>query len=194
VDKRRVENLLKDGAATQKQMDDINASLSMIDKQVASLKIQFGGIASQVASFTQQIAQLEESISRSKIINPIKGTVLTKYAEKDEVATYGKPLYKIADLTEITLRAYIGGSQLPYIKLGSAIDVAYDKDEKTNTRVRGTVSWVSPSAEFTPKTIQTKEERVNLVYAVKIRVPNDGSMKIGMPGEIRFMNPSNQKP
>ena len=194
VDKHRIENLLKDGAATRKQMDDVNASLSLIDKQVASLKIQFGGIASQVASITQQVAQLEESINRSRIINPIKGTVLTKYAEKDEVATYGKPLYKIADLCEITLRAYVGGSQLPYIKLGSAIDVAFDKDEKTNTTVQGIVSWISPSAEFTPKTIQTKEERVNLVYAVKIRVKNDGSMKIGMPGEIRFMNPSNQKP
>ncbi len=194
VDKHRIENLLKDGAATQKQMDDVHASLNLIDKQIASLKIQFGGIASQVSSITQQIAQLSESINRSKIINPIKGTVLTKYAEKDEVATYGKPLYKIADLTEINLRAYVGGSQLPYIKLGAVIDVAYDKDEKTNTTVQGIVSWISPSAEFTPKTIQTKEERVNLVYAVKIRVKNDGSMKIGMPGEIRFMNPSNQKP
>jgi HlyD family secretion protein len=194
VEKSRVERLLKDGAATQKQMDDITASLNLIDKQVASLKIQFGGISSQVASITQQIAQLNESISRSKIINPINGTVLTKYAEKDEIATYGKPLYKIADLSEITLRAYVGGTQLPYIRLGSTIDVAYDKDENTNTHVRGIVSWVSPSAEFTPKTIQTKEERVNLVYAVKVRVKNDGSMKIGMPGEIRFMNMSNQKP
>lgn len=194
VEKRRVLSMMKDGAATQKQMDDINASLNMIDKQIASLRIQFGGISSQVASIAQQIAQLEQSIMRSKIINPIKGTVLTKYAEKDEVATYGKPLYKIADLTEITLRAYVSGSQLPLIKLGSAIDVAYDKDEKTNTQVQGLVSWISPSAEFTPKTIQTKEERVNLVYAVKIRVKNDGSMKIGMPGEIRFMNTSNQKP
>jgi HlyD family secretion protein len=194
VDKNRVERLLKDGAATQKQMDDINASLNLIDKQVASLKIQFGGISSQVASITQQIAQLDESISRSEIINPIKGTVLTKYAEKDEVATYGKPLYKIADLSVITLRAYVGGTQLPYIKLGSGIDVAYDKDENTNTHVQGIISWVSPTAEFTPKTIQTKEERVNLVYAVKVRVKNDGSMKIGMPGEIRFINTSNQKP
>ena len=194
VDKRRIENLLKDGAATQKQLDDVNASLNLIDKQIASLKIQFGGIDSQVASITQQIAQLEESISRSRIINPIMGTVLTKYAEKDEVATYGKPLYKIADLSVITLRAYVGGTQLPYIKLGAGIDVAYDKDENTNTSTKGIVSWISPSAEFTPKTIQTKEERVNLVYAVKVRVKNDGSMKIGMPGEIRFMNTSNQKP
>jgi len=194
VDKQRVEKLMKDGAATQKQLDDINAGLNMIEKQTASLKVQFGGISSQVASITQQIAQFEQLINRSKIINPIKGTVLTKYAEKDEVATYGKPLYKIADLSVIILRAYVGGSQLPNIKLGSAIDVAFDKDEKTNTHIRGVVSWISPSAEFTPKTIQTKEERVNLVYAVKIMVPNDGSMKIGMPGEIRFMNSTNQKP
>jgi HlyD family secretion protein len=191
VEKRRVERLLKDGAATQKQMDDINASLNLIDKQVASLKIQFGGISSQVSSIAQQIAQLEESVKRSKIINPLKGTVLTKYAEKDEVATYGKPLYKIADLSVITLRAYVGGSQLPYIKLGSTIDVAFDKDETSNTHVRGVVSWISPSAEFTPKTIQTKDERINLVYAVKVKVTNDGSMKIGMPGEIRFMQTLN---
>jgi len=194
VDKNRIIRLLADGAATQKQMDDVNASLNLIDKQIASLKIQFGGISSQVSSITQQIAQLDESISRCKIINPIRGTVLTKYAEKDEVATYGKPLYKIADLSEITLRAYVDGTQLPYIKLGSEIDVAYDKDENTNIHIQGIVSWVSPSAEFTPKTIQTKEERVNLVYAVKVRVKNDGSMKIGMPGEVRFMNTSNQKP
>ena len=194
IDKNRVERLLKDGAATQKQMDDINANLNLIDKQISSLKIQFGGIASQVASISQQVAQINESVSRSKIINPIKGTVLTKYTEKDEVATFGKPLYKIADLSVITLRAYVGGSQLPYIKLGSTIDVTYDKDEKTNNHIGGIVSWISPSAEFTPKTIQTKEERVNLVYAVKVRVRNDGSMKIGMPGEIRFMNTPNQKP
>ena len=194
VEKNRVERLLRDGAATQKQMDDINACLNLIDKQVASLKIQFGGISSQVASITQQIAQLDQSINRSKIINPIKGTVLTKYAEKDEVATYGKPLYKIADLSEITLRAYVSGSQLPLIHLGSTIDVAFDKDENNNTHIQGLVSWISPSAEFTPKTIQTKEERVNLVYAVKVRVKNDGSMKIGMPGEIRFINTINQKP
>jgi len=194
IEKKRVITLLKDGAATQKQMDDINANLNLIDKQISSLKIQFGGISSQVASISQQIAQLDQSISRSKIINPIKGTVLTKYAEKDEVATYGKPLYKIADLTVITLRAYVGGSQLPYIRLGALIDVAFDKDEKTNTHTKGVVSWISPSAEFTPKTIQTKEERVNLVYAVKVRVINDGSIKIGMPGEIRFMNINNQNP
>lgn len=194
VEKHRVERLLKDGAATQKQSDDINASLNLIDKQVASFKIQFGGISSQVSSIVQQIAQLDESINKSKIINPIKGTVLTKYAEKDEVATYGKPLYKIADLSVITLRAYVGGSQLPNIKLGSTIDVAFDKDEKNNTHVPGIVTWISPTAEFTPKTIQTKEERVNLVYAVKVRVVNDGLMKIGMPGEIRFINTSNQKP
>ncbi|MCK9219525.1 MAG: efflux RND transporter periplasmic adaptor subunit [Bacteroidales bacterium] len=193
VEKRRVEHLLRDGAATQKQMDDIIASLNLIEKQISSLKIQNGGILNQVASVTQQIAQLEQSISRSRIINPIKGTVLTKYAEKNEVAIYGKPLYKIADLSEIILRAYVGGSQLPYIKLGSTIDVAFDKDEKTNSHVQGVVSWISPSAEFTPKTIQTKEERVNLVYAVKIRVKNDGSIKIGMPGEIRFLNVLNKK-
>ena len=114
--------------------------------------------------------------------------MLTKYAEPDEVATYGKPLYRIADLTEMTLRVYVTGAQLPNINIGQKVKVLYDKDVKTNTRTEGVVSWISQTAEFTPKTIQTKEERVNLVYAVKIRVMNNGAMKIGMPGEIKLIN------
>jgi HlyD family secretion protein len=188
VDKRRIENLLKDGAATQKQLDDINSALNLADRQIALVKSQYAGIGNQVGSVTEQIAQLEESIRNSYIINPVAGTVLTKFAEQDEVATFGKPLYKIADIRVITLRVYVSGAQLPHIRLGQQVDVFYDRDESTNTKTSGTVTWISESAEFTPKTIQTKEERVNLVYAVKIRVRNDGSMKIGMPGEIRFMN------
>jgi len=187
IEKRRAEKLLKDGAATQKQMDDINASLNLIDKQIASLKIQFSGIENQVGSVIQQIAQLSESIARSKIINPVTGTVLTKYAENGEVATYGKSLYKIADLREMQLRVYVSGAQLSDIKIGEKVEVRFDKDIKTNSRIEGIVSWISQTAEFTPKTIQTKEERVNLVYALKVRVKNDGSLKIGMPGEIKLL-------
>ncbi len=184
VEKRRVEKLLQDGAATQKQMDDINASLNMIEKQISSIKIQNKGIEDQIASIGQQIAQITESIRNSRIINPIKGTVLTKYVEKDEVTSYGKPLYKIADLREMLLRVYITGAQLPHVKIGEKVEVRYDNDETSFSRTSGIISWISQTAEFTPKTIQTKEERVNLVYAVKVRVPNDGSLKIGMPGEI----------
>lgn len=184
VEKRRVEKLLQDGAATQKQMDDINASLNMIEKQIISIKTQNRGIEDQIASIDQQVAQIAESIRNTCIINPIKGTVLTKYVEKDEVTTYGKPLYKIADLREMLLRVYITGAQLPHVKIGEKVEVRYDNDETSFSRTSGIISWVSQTAEFTPKTIQTKEERVNLVYAVKVRVPNDGSLKIGMPGEI----------
>jgi HlyD family secretion protein len=188
VDKKRVEKLLKDGAATQKQMDDINASLNLVDKQIASIRSQFSGVSDQVSSINQQIAQIDESIRNSRILNPVDGTVLTKFAEANEIATYGKPLYKIADLRTMDLRVYVSGTQLPLIKIGQQVEVRFDKDEKTNSKTTGIVSWVSQTAEFTPKVIQTKEERVNLVYAVKVRVQNDGSMKIGMPGEIKLLS------
>ena len=187
VEKARVERLLKDGAATTKQMDDIMASLNLADKQIASVKSQYASLDAQVSTFNKQIDQINNSIADAHIINPIKGTVLTKYAEPDEVTTFGKPVYKIADLTSLDLRVYVSGVQLPYIKIGQKVEVRYDKDEKTNNSVEGVVTWISETAEFTPKTIQTKEERVNLVYAAKVRVKNNGALKIGMPGEIRFM-------
>jgi HlyD family secretion protein len=188
IEKNRVIRLLKDGAATQKQLDDINSSLNMIDKQIASIKSQFRGIGDQIGSTEQQIAQVRESIRNSRIVNPVKGTVLTKFAENNEVTSFGKPLYKIADLREMQLRVYVSGAQLPHIKIGDKVEVRIDQDEKTNTTMEGIVSWISQSAEFTPKTIQTKEERVNLVYAVKVRVQNNGSLKIGMPGEIKLIS------
>ena len=187
VDKARIEKMFKDGAATQKQLDDITANLNLIGKQIASVKSQYSSLDAQVSTFNKQIAQINKSISDAHIVNPIKGTVLTKYAEPDEVTTFGKPVYKIANLTTLDLRVYVSGAQLPYIKIGQKVEVRYDKDEKTNSSVDGIVTWISETAEFTPKTIQTKEERVNLVYAAKVRVKNDGTLKIGMPGEIRFM-------
>jgi HlyD family secretion protein len=188
IEKNRVIRLLRDGAATQKQLDDINSSLNMIEKQIASIKSQFRGIEDQIGSTEQQIAQVRESIKNSRIVNPVNGTVLTKFAETNEVTSFGKPLYKIADLREMQLRVYVSGAQLPQIKIGDKVEVRLDKDEKNNTKMEGIVSWISQSAEFTPKTIQTKEERVNLVYAVKVRVLNDGSLKIGMPGEIKLIS------
>jgi len=187
VDKTRVERLLKDGAATTKQLDDINASLRLTEKQIASIKSQYASLDAQVSTFNKQVAQINNSIKDAHIINPIKGTILTKYAEPNEITTFGKPVYKIADLTSLDLRVYVSGIQLPYIKIGQKVEVQYDKDENTNSTTAGIVTWISETAEFTPKTIQTKEERVNLVYAVKVRVKNDGTLKIGMPGEIRFM-------
>lgn len=189
VDQQRITNLLKDGAATQKQMDDVNSGLKLIDKQVSSIRTQSAGIHGTVSSIGQQIAQLEEAIRNSYIANPVKGTVLTKFAERDEVTAFGKPLYKLADVTTMTLRVYLSGTQLPHIKLGQKVQVRFDRDEKTNSTLEGTISWISETAEFTPKTIQTKEERVNLVYAVKVKVVNDGSLKIGMPGEMKLLIP-----
>jgi HlyD family secretion protein len=187
VDQARVERMLKDGAATQKQIDDIHASLNLIDKQIASVKSQYASLDAQVSTFNKQIDQINKTIADAHIRNPIRGTVLAKYAEPNEVTTFGKPIYKISDLTRLDLRVYVSGAQLPYIKIGQKVEVRYDKDEKTNSSVEGVVTWISETAEFTPKTIQTKEERVNLVYAAKVRVKNDGTLKIGMPGEIRFM-------
>ena len=187
VEKARIERLLKDGAATTKQLDDINASLNLADKQIASIKSQYISLDAQVTTFNKQIDQINNSIADAHIINPIKGTILTKYAEPNEITTFGKPVYKIADLTSLDLRVYVSGAQLPYIKIGQKVEVRYDKDANTNNSIEGVVTWISETAEFTPKTIQTKEERVNLVYAAKVRVKNDGTLKIGMPGEIRFM-------
>jgi HlyD family secretion protein len=188
VDKDRIEKLLKDGAATRKQLDDVNAALNVTDKQIASVGSQFAGLRDQVEGLQLQADQISKSIHDARIVNPVKGTVLTKFAEANEITTYGKPVYKIADLTSLNLRVYISGAQLSHIKTGQHVQVRFDQDEKNNSKTEGVVTWISPTAEFTPKTIQTKEERVNLVYAVKVRVKNDGRLKIGMPGEIKFMN------
>jgi HlyD family secretion protein len=130
---------------------------------------------------------VEESISKCYIISPLSGTVLVKFAEAGEITGMGKPVCKIANLDELELKVYISGDQLQYLKLGQTVEVLIDKDKSGVSTLSGTVSWISSKAEFTPKTIQTKKERVNLVYAAKVRVANDGSLKIGMPGEVNFM-------
>jgi HlyD family secretion protein len=129
---------------------------------------------------------LEEQIRKCYVYNPVNGTVLTKLAEPSEVVAFGKPLYRIANMEHLTLRAFISGDQLSSVKLGQEVEVLTDGPDDTMDTQKGTVSWVAANAEFTPKTIQTKEERVNLVYAIKVKVKNDGSLKIGMPGEVNF--------
>ena len=151
IDQQRIENLLAAGAATQKQMDDINAGMNLIDKQIASIETQFGGLNDQIGSIEEQIAQVEEAIRNAYIINPVKGTVLTKFAEPDEVVAFGKPLYKIANLQEMTLRVYITGSQLSEIAIGQQTEVMFDKTNRENHKTTGVISWISPTAEFTPK-------------------------------------------
>jgi HlyD family secretion protein len=186
IEKNRVTKLIADKAATPKQLDDINGAIDLVDKQIASIKTQDAGIAEEMEVIDRQIAQVNESIHKCYIRNPVKGTVLSKYAEAGEIAAPGRTLYKIADLSVMELKVYVSGTQLPGIKLDQQVEVLIDADRKTNRKMNGVVSWISPKAEFTPKIIQTKEERVNLVYAVKIRVPNDGSLKIAMPAEVNF--------
>jgi len=187
VDKERVDNLLKDGAATQKQMDDISGSLDLLSVQILATEVQKDAIRAELATLGTQVKQVEETLSKCNIISPLSGTVLVKFAEAGEITGMGKPVCKMANLDELELKVYISGDQLPYLKLGQAVEVLIDRNQTDLAKLQGTVSWISSKAEFTPKTIQTKKERVNLVYAAKVRVPNDGTLKIGMPGEINFM-------
>lgn len=186
----RFERLLKDDAATQKQVDDLNAQIALLQKQYNALQSSLNttnqSIQSEAVPIKIQIEQVEDMISKSVISNPIAGTVLVKYAEQDEVTGPGKGLYKIADLSTIILRAYISGNQLSAVKLGQKVVVMVDNLEESSKKYEGEIVWISDKAEFTPKTIQTKEERANLVYAVKIKVKNDGFLKIGMYGEVKF--------
>ncbi len=191
VEKNRVAKLITDKAATPKQLDDLNGAMDLVDKQIISIQTQNAGITEEMEVIDRQIAQVNESIHKCYVKNPVKGTVLSKYAEAGEIAAPGRALYKIADLSVMELKVYVSGTQLPGIKQGQQVEVLIDADKKTNRKLSGVVSWISPKAEFTPKIIQTKEERVNLVYGIKIRVPNDGSLKIAMPAEVNFVAKSN---
>ena len=189
-EKDRIEKLVENDAATQKQLDDLKSNIKVITKQMeaqqSSLNISNDGLSKDVNQFKVQIEQLEDQISKSLIVNPINGTVLAKYAQQDEMALSSKALYKIADLSSLILRAYISGDQLSKIKLNQTVSVFTDDGEGGFKETQGVVTWISSKAEFTPKTIQTKNERANMVYAVKIQVANDGSYKMGMYGEIQF--------
>lgn len=189
-EKRRVEALVQGNAATQKQLDDLNGQIEILDKQIAATEAQTAtlnkGIMGEIQPLYVQIDQLTDQIHRATTYNPIDGIVLIKMAETAEMTAPGKPLYKIADTKNMILRAYVSGEQLPNIKIGQRVKVAIDETATTNRTLDGKITWISEKAEFTPKIIQTKEERVNLVYAIKIAVKNDGSLKIGMPAEVSF--------
>jgi membrane fusion protein YbhG len=186
----RVKNLLTGKAATPKQLDDLNGQLEIVDAQIAAARKQAGtintGILSEKEPLLAQIRLLEEQIRRCYVYNPVNGTVLTKTAEPSEMVGTGSPLYKIAALNTLELRAFVSGDQLPALELGQKVNVQIDQQGGGVRSLAGIVSWISSKAEFTPKTIQTREERVNLVYAFKVRVTNDGALKIGMPGEVVF--------
>ncbi len=196
-EKKRLKNLIEGNAATQKQMDDIESQINLTDKKISATKVKYSelnrGVLAQKSPMSEQIKQIDEQIRKSKLINPIDGQVLSVFKRESEVVVAGLPIYKIADLSSLDLKAYISGAQLPHIKLNQEVEVLIDQDEKTNKSINGVVTWISGKAEFTPKTIQTKEERVNQVYAIKIKVKNDGSLKIGMPGEVRFKPTSDIK-
>lgn len=193
----RIQKLVKADAATTKQLDDINSEVDEAQKQLlviqkqdagqaSALQTQVSGLRGDVLPMFVQIEQLNDQLAKSRIINPVNGTVLTKYVEPNEMATNGKPLYKIADLSSIILRAYVTGDQFAQIKLNQKLAVLVDDGKGKYNSYEGTIEWISDKAEFTPKTIQTKDERANLVYAIKIKVKNDGYLKIGMYGEVKF--------
>ena len=196
-EKQRTENLLKQDAATGKQLDDLNAEIDVVKKQMSvtqqQINVQRSNVGTQNRSILSEgkplekrVAQLDDQLKRAGIANPINGTVITKYAEAGEMTAAGKALYKIADLSTMTLRAYITGTQLSQVKLNQPVKVLIDNGADSYREYPGVITWISDKAEFTPKTIQTKEERANLVYAVKVRVKNDGFIKIGMYGEVKL--------
>ena len=183
INKTRTQNLIKDSAGTQKQLDDVLGEIDVIKQQIKSIEIQNAPVVNELKNIDLQVQQLNDQIQKSKLVNPVNGTVLAKYSEANEITAFGKPLYKIADLSSMELRVYVSETQLPNVKIGQEVTVKID-DANAMKSYKGTIYWIASEAEFTPKIIQTKEERVALVYAVKIKVANDGSLKIGMPAEM----------
>lgn len=189
---KRIQNLVAANAVNQKQLDDINAQIAVLEKQQialkSSLELTSSSLSDEEEAMQIQIKQIEDQLFKCRISSPIAGTVLTKYAEKGELASPGKALFKVADTQNIILRAYISSDQLSQIKIGQKVQIFADSGDKESKQYDGIVSWIASKAEFTPKTIQTRDERANLVYAVKIAVKNDGLLKIGMYGNVRIIN------
>lgn len=189
-EQKRFENLVKANAANQKQLDDINAQILVLERQLTAqtelLENSNKNISEQSSGLSVQVAQINDQIQKSIISSPINGTILSKYAEQGELATQGRALFKVADIEHMFLRAYITASQLTQVKIGQGVKVYADFGEKEMKEYSGTVTWISDKSEFTPKTIQTRDERANLVYAVKVAVKNDGYLKYGMYGELKL--------
>lgn len=196
-EQKRTENLVKEDAATPKQLDDMNASIDQMQKQILATRQQLTvsetnvanqnrSVLSEKGPLEKSLARYDDEISKGIVVNPVKGTVLARYALQGEMAVIGKALYKIANTDTLLLKAYITGTQLPEIKLGQQVKVLIDAGKKEYKSYPGVISYISGKSEFTPKTIQTKEERANLVYAIKVRVPNDGYLKIGMFALTQF--------
>ena len=186
VDQKRVQGLFEGHAATQQQLDDINGKVDVMKLQIRELEVQRRSVLKELDVTRAQINTLNDRIAESFIISPAGGVVLEKYAEAGELAQPGKALFKLGDMKNMFLRVYVDETLLPEIRTGGKAQVLIDTPDGRTDTLSGTVAWVSGEAEFTPKIIQTRKERVNLVYAVKIRVQNDGRLKIGMPGEANF--------
>lgn len=182
----RIHRMFADKAATLQQVDDVNGQTRVLEKQLESTNTQFVSIASELEVIDAQLNLAKDNLQKCFVRTLTPGTVLEKYVETGEVVSPAKAIVKLGDLSELDLRVYVSGAQLPSVKLGQQVDVLIDQDRDHNQALKGEVSWISSEAEFTPKIIQTKEERVKLVYAVKVRVKNDGRLKIGMPGELKF--------
>lgn len=186
----RVENLLKVNAANRKQLDDWESRLAVLRKQLEAQKSSLGNtdssLSEQSLSVSIQIAQIEDKLQKCHISSPISGTVLAKYSEPGELVTFGKPLFKVADMKKIFLRAYVTSRQLSQVKLGDEVTIYADFGGDEKKEYSGKVTWIADESEFTPKTILTDDERANQVYAVKIAVENDGTIKLGMYGEVKF--------
>ena len=190
TEQSRIENLLKAGAATQKQFDDIVSAITVLECQLAALQSSLQNNASSIdaqsSAIEIQIAQIDDKLFKSVISSPVTGTILAKYTEAGELAVVGKPLFKVADTKRLFLRAYLTLSQLKDVKLGQSVTVYADFGGDNRREYNGTVTWISEKSEFTPKSIQTKDDRENLVYAAKVAIENDGYVKIGMYGEAIF--------
>ena len=190
LDRNRTKRLVEGGVASQKQLDDANAKITtlqaQIDAQENALQTTTSSINEQGGTVDVQLKEINNQLQKCVIVNPVKGTVLTKYAQQYEMAVLGRPLYKIADMSAIVLRAYITGDQLQQVKLDQKVKVYTDDGKGGFKETEGVITWINDKAEFTPKTIQTKNERANVVYAIKVSVKNDGYLKIGMYGEVKF--------
>lgn len=190
TEQKRFEELVKANAASQKQLDDINYQLEVLERQLSATAEQIGSsntsLTGQSASIAAQVAQIDDQLQNYIIKSPIQGTILTKYAEPGEYVAPGRALFKVANIEDMKLRAYITAEQLTSVKIGQQVTVYADKGESGHKEYKGTITWIADKAEFTPKTIQTRDERTNLVYAIKITVKNDGLIKKGMYGEVKF--------
>ncbi|HRX67563.1 MAG TPA: HlyD family efflux transporter periplasmic adaptor subunit, partial [Tenuifilaceae bacterium] len=176
--------MLADGAATQKQLDDVEGRISLANKQIDAIETQRKSVVAEIDVLKTQLVQIDDQLQRCRVVNPVAGTVLVRFAQQGEIVAMGKPLYKIANMDFLYLKVFVTGDQLSSFAIGEKMNVFVDGENGELLEKEGTVSWVSSSAEFTPKIIQTRDERVKMVYAVKVKVKNDGDLKIGMPGEV----------